>query len=231
LLVEEFRSRYSSLRDRVTDSLNGEIDIFPLTRLAEDLDRFIATTNEHGYVLDGAEHETLTTNLLLMQQDLQSRYDQVLDNSHRGHPSVLQTVRTGAAGRPRTIIDPAFLQFAYAHRTTSSIARFLGLSRETVRRQLLDEGIVVAGQFPMNLINFDDDSSDPEIASIPVQGPIPTGLSVQASNRAVSDEALDELISGLRAHFRRAGIRILITGLRAIDNNRASSILELFLDA
>ena len=54
---------------------------------------------------------------------------------------MVETVYTGRQGRPAYHIDPAFLEWAYTQRSTSSISRYLGISRRAVRNGLLAYGI------------------------------------------------------------------------------------------
>lgn len=83
-----------------------------------------------------------------MQHDLRLQFTQAVDASHHGHPTVMRTVRNGSVGRPTIEIDPDFLRWAYTMRSTSGIARFLGLSRRTVRDQLIAHGIASPQQQP-----------------------------------------------------------------------------------
>ncbi|KAJ7025356.1 hypothetical protein C8F04DRAFT_1191496 [Mycena alexandri] len=96
----------------------------------------------HKLIFPAEELETLWTNLGLMLNDVQIGYQQVLDASHHGHPTVVERVHTGWPGRPRVVIDPNFLQFAHEHRSTSGIGRFLNVSRGVVRSALLRQGLV-----------------------------------------------------------------------------------------
>lgn len=86
----------------------------------------------------------------MMQTDIRLLYEQALDESHHGRPEIIQTVRTGNRGRPRIYIDPDFLRWAYAHRSTTGISRFLGVNRDTVRNALLDYGIAEPQQDPFH---------------------------------------------------------------------------------
>lgn len=83
-----------------------------------------------------------------MRNDIRNRYEQLLDQSHSGYPSVMHIERTGNRGRPRIVIDPGFLSFAYQQRSTRGIARFLGVGVTVVRNALLEYGIAQPGQNP-----------------------------------------------------------------------------------
>jgi len=79
-----------------------------------------------------------------MQSDVGLQYQQVLDESHHGRPTIIEPVYTGNRGCPRLEINQDFLQWAYAHRSTSGIARYLHIDRDTVRNALLDYSIAAA---------------------------------------------------------------------------------------
>ena len=171
-----------------------------------------------------------------MQMDIRLHYEESLDQSHHGHPRVVETVRTGRAGRPPIYIDPDFLRWAYAHRSTSGIARFLCVSRWTVRNALLNYGIAESQDNPFILPgegleeeSFQDPLHNPNIPET-TNNSVDT-LGAQLSNftdlrsigltvsftgplSTLCDNALDALILQLRAHFRQAGISMLDGMLR-----------------
>jgi hypothetical protein len=93
----------------------------------------------------------------MMQTDIRLRYEEALDELHHGCPTVIEMVHTGNPGRPRIHIDPAFLQWAYAHRSTAGISRFLNVGRNVVRNALLEYGIAQPQENPF-LRSFGGDS-------------------------------------------------------------------------
>jgi hypothetical protein len=112
----------------------------------------------------------------MMRSDIHLQYQQVLDESHHGHPTVVQTIHTGNRGRPRIHIDPDFLRWAYAHRTTTGISRFLNINRDTVRNALLEYGIATPQRNPfpdstiqienqegLDSITYEDELLDPDL--------------------------------------------------------------------
>jgi len=163
-----------------------------------------------------------------MQVDIRLRYEQTLDESHHGHPMVIETIRTGGRGRPRIHIDPDFLQWAYSQRSTASISRFLNVGRNTVRRALLDYGISESQEdpFPANhdVTGSDDglellerdDLLDPNLI-LPNQNALSI-VSYTGPLSTVTDNDLDDLISNLRSHFHRAGISMLDGMLRRLGH-------------
>ncbi|KAJ7895420.1 hypothetical protein B0H13DRAFT_2234561 [Mycena leptocephala] len=118
-------------------------------------------------------------------------------------------------------------------RSTASIHRFLGVSRNTVRTALLENGFSIpqSNPFPANtssepppsdnLNGDDDDLLDPEM-------PIPAHLPPEVQHGGItsytgplsdiSDEDLDSLILRLRSHFRRAGLGMLDGMLRRLGH-------------
>ncbi|KAJ3768270.1 hypothetical protein FB446DRAFT_623393, partial [Lentinula raphanica] len=169
---------------------------------------------------DQTECQLLHSNIQHMILDVQTIRSQRLEQSHHGHPDVLSWEHTGSVGRPRAVIDPNFLQWAHHHRSTTGIADFLGLSRRTVRRALLEQGIVSPGGVP-----FEDQNAASSIQS--------SLLSNRRSN--MSNDTLDSFIRlirwGIVIHGFIDGYSRMITALRAADNNRSSTVLSLFLSA
>ncbi|KAJ3816977.1 hypothetical protein F5880DRAFT_1451611, partial [Lentinula raphanica] len=97
---------------------------------------------------DQTEWEMLRTNVQSMITDLRTIYDQRVERSHQGRPDIITWERSGSAGRPRAVIDPNFLRWAYGRRSTSGIAYFLNVHPRTVRRALLEHGIASPGSMP-----------------------------------------------------------------------------------
>ena len=162
-----------------------------------------------------------------MQMDIRLQYEEALDQSHHGHPTVVETVHTGRVGRPSIYIDPDFLRWAYAHRSTSGIARFLHVGRRTVRNALLNYGIAESRDNPFSPsaeeLEVEDillDSNTPinvsgaQLSNSTDFGPIGPTVSFTGPLSTLCDDALDALILQLRAHFRRAGISMLDGMLR-----------------
>ena len=83
-----------------------------------------------------------------MQNNIRLQYQQSIDESHHGYPSVVETIYTGSCGRPSIRIDPEFLRWSYSLRSIESISLFLGVSRRIVRQQLLKNGIAQPGEQP-----------------------------------------------------------------------------------
>jgi len=146
-------------------------------------------------------------------------------------------VYTGGPGCPAYWIDPDFLQWAYTHRSTSAIGRFLGVSRRAVRNALLANGIAQPQISPF--LTQDNNGSESqeetgisdeqELVGEPQASdflldpilPIP-----QTQNQAItsftgplsmiSNDDLDAVILRLRQQFTRAGITMLHGMLRQL---------------
>ena len=168
--------------------------------------------------------------------DIRLHYEESLDQSHHGHPKVVKTVCTGCTGWPPIYIDPDFLQWVYAHQSTSGISQFLHVSWWTVQNALLNYGIAESQDNPFILPgegleeeSFQDPLRNPNIPET-TNNSVDT-LGAQLSNftdlRSIGltvsftgplltlcDDVLDTLILQLRAHFRQAGISMLDGMLR-----------------
>ena len=145
---------------------------------------------QNGSLFGPEELHTLRTNLSRMQTDIRLQYRDTLDESHHGRPALVQTIRTGHRGRPRIVIDPEFLQWAYGHRSVSGISRFLNVNRDTVRNALLDYGIAEPHQNPFqthtevdgtpggsNTIAPEDELLDPRL---PIPAELPPDVAAAA---------------------------------------------------
>jgi hypothetical protein len=169
----------------------------------------------------------------MMQNDIRLQYEQAVDQSHHGHPVVIETVETGTRGRPAYDIDPDFLRWAYSLRSTSSIARFLGVSRQTIRSALLLHGIAVPQQQPATLVSHNGPNNAPEnisqnandgdylVNSEEAQHPAetPNIASYTGPLSTISDDELDNLLISLRRHYRRAGITMFDGMLRRLGHH------------
>ncbi|KAF8208063.1 hypothetical protein K438DRAFT_1574451 [Mycena galopus ATCC 62051] len=164
-----------------------------------------------------------------MQTDVRLEYRDATDASHNGYPTVIETIATGAVGRPRIHIDPDFLQWAYSQRSTASIHRFLDVSRNTVRTALLEHGIAApqSNPFPHETLsesssagsNSDGDDDDLLEPDIPGHVRLPPDIvSYTGPLSNMSDADLDLLILRLRSHFRRAGLGMLDGMLRRLGH-------------
>ncbi|KAJ7024980.1 hypothetical protein C8F04DRAFT_1191896 [Mycena alexandri] len=162
-------------------------------------------------------------------------YQQVLDASHHGHPTVVERVHTGRPVRPRVVINPNFLQFAHEHRSTGGIGRFLNVSRGVVRSALLRQGLVEpqaapfadppskSTEVPEAPLGLEDDILDPDYAVPQVMPadiadaapPLPPSTGDLST---IVDWELDSVLLRFRTHFRRAGISMLDGMLRQLGH-------------
>lgn len=178
-----------------------------------------------------------------MQTDIRLLYAHATEHSHAGRPELVRTERSGSRGRPRLVIDADFLRWAVTVRSTSGIARFLNVSRQTVRSSLLDYGLAEPQGYPFS--NDGDNISDPlsaettEISepsgssAAPVEDddlldpPLPHNIhlrippevqrvqSRQTSENSITDNELDTMVTALRLQFPRAGRSILYGAFRS----------------
>ena len=176
-------------------------------------------------------------NLGLMQTNVHIKYQEALDSSHHGRPTIIETIYTGDCGHPHISIKPDFLHWAYSHRTVSGITYFLGVHRDTVQGALLEHSIVEPQENPLKLHSEepavvvppleDDELLDPCFtlpdtlpSNIQPPGPLTVDdINAESSNSditsytgplsSISDANLDDFIIRLHHRFRHAGISML----------------------
>ena len=160
-----------------------------------------------------------------MQQDVDHAYQQYLDHSHHGYPSVIESVHTGQPGRPAYHIDPSFLQWAYTSRSISSISRFLGISRGSVRNALLVYGLVEPQISPFISQDMGTDQEETGTLSTEHDFVLDPLLSVPDQPDPHHESALQSTPGP--AHHDNAGPRITsFTGpLSTIDDNGLNSVI------
>ena len=151
-----------------------------------------------------------------MQEDVRLRYREVLEDSHQGRTSVVRTIHTGNRGRPLIEIDPDFLRWASRLRSTSAIARFLSVSRERVRQELLHLGLAQPLENPFAASTTDDDADDLLDPHAPAN--IAHHLiSYTGPLSQLTDDELDTIIADLKKRFVRAGISMIDGLLRGMS--------------
>jgi hypothetical protein len=156
-----------------------------------------------------------------MQSDIRQQYQDAVDHSHEGYPTIMQTTYTGSVGRPSIQIDPDFLRWAYSLRSTASIARFLGVGRSVVRRALLEHGIALPREQPAVLGGYTNDEMEeyPQIAPDEDQPAEAVVASYTGPLSTISDDEIDNLLIRLRRHFRRAGLTMFQGMLRRLGHH------------
>ena len=161
-----------------------------------------------------------------MQSDVNNLYQQSLDTSYYGHPTVLSNIYSGGRGQPRIHIDLSFLGFAYNCYSISALAHFLGVGCSTVRNELVCNNLmpVSISTISSTSQNGNLEASVPESldsdASLPLEPdnllepelPVPTHIPVDLNatttvprtslhHSAISDDELDMLIIHLQRHY------------------------------
>ncbi|KAJ3909291.1 hypothetical protein F5879DRAFT_1007149 [Lentinula edodes] len=199
-LLDAFRAHYEQFQIILTQVYSQETDSFLLQLLGEDLEQFGQMVNQHTTLFAPEELQVLQNGVQLM----------IID------------------------INPEFLHWAYTQRSTSALAHFLGLNRDTVRQRLLDYGIALPGQNPFpstpDTSNISSSTSQHEDNILDAQIPDPIQLPEQIRAEAasipstssylshMSNDQLDSLLSQLRVHYSRAGIRMLDGMLRRLGH-------------
>ena len=91
-----------------------------------------------------------------MRSDIRILYDQSVNETHRGYPTIQTVAHTGRRGRPQILIDPDFLAWAYNRRSISALARFLQVGRTTLQNAMIAQGL-----FTPNSRNIDSATMPP----------------------------------------------------------------------
>jgi len=168
-----------------------------------------------------------------MQHDIHLQYQQTLDESHHGRPTIVENIYTREQGRPRIYIDPDFLWWAYGYHSISGIACFLHVDQLVVWNALLEYGIAEPQENPfvVDLPAADsgdasserDDILDPDIplphtlpSNIPSADPTPkptSSSSMPASFTGplsvISDTQLNDIILCLCSHYHCTGLSMM----------------------
>ncbi|KAH9925166.1 uncharacterized protein B0H18DRAFT_869901 [Fomitopsis serialis] len=136
---------------------------------------------------------------------------------------LVEQVHGGGRGRPRLVIDPTWLRWAYGHKSIADIARFLNIHRSTVRAALIEYGISECRSDPFagreGEPSYDDGrSSMEEVENNPGDG-THDGYASESSDEhnqdsETSDDDLDTAVRELRVHYRRAGATMMVGFLR-----------------
>ncbi|KAG5220185.1 Integrase catalytic domain-containing protein [Salix suchowensis] len=134
------------------------------------------------------------------------------DTTNIGYINPITVEHTGKRGRPRKVIDPNFILEATQpsrNITLMTLAKSLGVHRNTIQSYLKQYG------FSRKFSDVSDGDLDTLV-------------------RSFRDKYPESGLRYLRGYIRSHGLRIQrkrITGLHASTNNRAETVLEMFLDA
>nr|VWO95326.1 Zn(2)-C6 fungal-type domain-containing protein [Ganoderma boninense] len=146
-LLYNFRLEHQKFEQAIRTAFENGSDTIVLERLGDQLSQFLQLVHEHEHIFDVNEFQTIVVNITAMQADVRLQYQDLLAESHHGYPTVITHENPSGSserGRPKIFIDPEFLAWAYTQRSISSIARFLGVHRHTIKRCLVEYGIVPA---------------------------------------------------------------------------------------
>lgn len=146
-----------------------------------------------------------------MLSDVTDSLDDALASDVGGVRHPVTVVRHAAGpGAPRKVIDRMWLSWAISRRNTSDIARFLGVSRDLVRRALLDYNMVEPGQDPFIRRR---DVNNPSIIHYEQVS------SVSGAVSSWTDDELDRAVTQLRIIFPNAGVVMLKGALTSMGHN------------
>ncbi|KAF5366951.1 hypothetical protein D9757_010853 [Collybiopsis confluens] len=194
-LHDRFQKEYEKFVDLVNEAHIREPapDCFLLELLGEELGHFQSLVSQNSQVFDATELLTVQSSVELMLHDVRILHGRSLEVSHNGQLEVVWKEKLGNRGRPRIVIDRDFLAWAYRLRSSAGIARFLGISRTTLKT--------------MNPALYQNLSK--ALLAITTQL-----RSRSLKPGSIDDEALDMEIRRLHMAFPRAGLRMLDGMLR-----------------
>ncbi|KAI0701775.1 hypothetical protein C8Q76DRAFT_825493 [Earliella scabrosa] len=252
--LNNIRGAYAELDRRVHRALRTQVGDAP--RLREVRSQALslwAAANQHITAFPPEEFRLLRASIGDMVADLDKACHQSQDPPEAAPLPVLQIVHTGRRGRPKKTIDPTFLRYALDMRGPSAISRVLGCSGRTVRREALRHGLVPAAPPVFSRITLPDGTTS--VQHTTVTAPVSTMTDAQLDS-IIRDILLAfptygrKLVQGAllsRGHrvpedrIRQAYVRFvnhtfidghsrLVTGMRIHTNNRAATVLDLFLE-
>ncbi|TFK82284.1 hypothetical protein K466DRAFT_459051, partial [Polyporus arcularius HHB13444] len=181
---------------------------------------FIQLPSQHRAVFPPGEFYTLAHSVARMVSDLDQACHQSIDPPDAPSLPIVQIVKTGGRGRPMKNIDPTFLAHALSMRGPTAVARLLKCSPRHVRRQAVKHGLRDPGPPVIVHVHHPDGSTTRHHRS--VTAPVST----------LSDHALDALVAHTLTfvtHCFVDGHSRFVTGIRVHTNNRAETVLILFL--
>jgi hypothetical protein len=151
-----------------------------------------------------------------MTLDLHLHFQETIDASHHGRPTVVQLVYSRERGQPWYKFDPTFLAWAIQYFSQSALAQFLNVSCPTLQSALLQHGLVQPGKNPFSA-NIELDSLDQELvpnndSEQPYNEPDDYQnilLARLASNSNLTNKQMNDLVWNLQTHFQRAGARMM----------------------
>ncbi|KAI0708300.1 hypothetical protein C8Q76DRAFT_599877, partial [Earliella scabrosa] len=180
----------------------------------------LSTLLQHRAHFPPVEFGTLEDSLARMVADLDAACEQSVDPPEDVALPVIQTVRTGRRGRPSKLIDRTFLQYALEMRGPARIARLLDCCPRTVRRAALRHGLVQ----PAPPVFRTRRQADGTVAQ--------EHTTVTAPVSTLTDQQLDEEMRNILSmviHGFVDGHSRFVTSIKVNTNNRADSVLDVFL--
>ncbi|KAI0731442.1 hypothetical protein C8Q76DRAFT_591606, partial [Earliella scabrosa] len=249
--LDNIRPAYSELLDRVQVALHTQVGDAPrLREVPRDALSLRASANQHIALIPPEEFETLQGSVARIVADLDVACHQSIDPPETAPLPVIQTVRTGRRGRPSKLIDRNFLQYALEMRGPARIARLLDCCPRTVRRAAIRYGLVQPAPPVFRHLTQADGSvvRDHTTVTAPISTLSDAQLDAEVRNiLSVFPDFGRVMIAGhLAAHGHRVpdsrirfttvihgfvdGHSCFVTAIKVNSNNRAYTVLGLFLD-
>ncbi|KAJ7053107.1 hypothetical protein C8F01DRAFT_1207074 [Mycena amicta] len=224
-LLDAFRTHYQRYEAAVHDIVQNPTDAVVIERLGDDLTTFVDMATTHSEVFEAGEFATLQQNMAIMLEDLRATY--------RANPQFLRWAyaQRSTAGLVRflgvsrttvrnALLDAGIVQPQERVPALTRPAPFLSDDEDLGSAHDLGEHADTLAdgenEEPEDII--DPNLPIPPLDQIPaeIQAASPTSYTGPVSS--ICNEELDATILSLRAHYRRAGLRMLHGMLRVLGH-------------
>ncbi|KAJ7501271.1 hypothetical protein B0H11DRAFT_1713617, partial [Mycena galericulata] len=253
--LNNLRESYHKFNDDVLSALRVMVGDPPRLNAVRDRGLALASAAaQHRLVFPPAEYGILQTSISDMVTALDLACHESMDPPDAGPLVVARRVRTGRRSRPRVEIDSQFLGAALDLRGPTGIAPEIGVCARTIRRAALRAGLVQPGapvfQYRINAEGGVDrlhTSSTPPVSAIsdaeldqllaatleifPQFGRRMIRGHLKSQGYRIPRDRITASYLRMVIHCIIDGYSRFVLGIRVHDNNRGTSVLQLFLDA
>ncbi|KZT33080.1 hypothetical protein SISSUDRAFT_1027978, partial [Sistotremastrum suecicum HHB10207 ss-3] len=259
IIVQNLVDTFHILSDRVRIALRTQIgDRRRLLQVRSDVLEYAAAADMHRHLFTPQDLRQLEQSLTNMVQELDSASTRSAEPPDHPPPAVATVIHTGRPGRPRIHIDPTFLAFALDIRGPTGLANdVIPCSSRSIRRRALDHGLVEPG-VPVHQRIHDPQQPDAPPTDVWISSTSQVSTLTDNELDQLVAEALElfptfgnRLLKGYLASYghRVPATRIsqsylrfvihcfidgysrYVVGIQVNDNNKAATVLDLFLGA
>ncbi|RDX39869.1 hypothetical protein OH76DRAFT_1367079, partial [Lentinus brumalis] len=250
--LNNIRASYRDIRTQVDIALRAFVGDAPrLGQVRTLASSLLHAAQQQPGLMPPAEYETLRSSLQLMVSDLDDARYKSRDPPDETHLPLIQTVHTGKRGRPSQPIDRTWLEHALKLRGPARVAKALKCSARHVRREALRLGLAEPAPPVFRPVEHPDGTStrihttqtapvstltDAELDAIlrdvlsayPRMGHVMLRGALIARGHRVPEARL--IRWKFVIHCFIDGFSRFVTAIRVHTNNRAATVLELFLE-